>query len=331
MNPRERMLAACAGTAVDHVPAAFWGHDYAAEQAPESLADYTIRFQREHGWDCIKINPRAQYHVEDWGVRYRYPEPAGAKCVRTDFPVHGPGDLGRIGLLDPARAAVLSQHLDVVERVAREFPDVPVLMTVFNPLSVLKYASESERAVVEMLKSNPQQARAALDAIRDTFRAFAAGAVRRGAAGVFYATTAFASHDLWTPEDYARWSREDDLAILAAVADAPLNMLHVCRARNFLTHFQDYPVRAFSWAATEPGNPRLGSTPWMRGAAVGGISQDTSLVEDDPDAVLGEFASALQATGARGFVLAPGCSIPPGTPPGNLKALREVSRRARLI
>jgi uroporphyrinogen decarboxylase len=331
MNPRERMLAACAGTTVDHVPAAFWGHDYAAERTPEGLAEYTVRFQREHGWDCIKINPRAQYHVEDWGVRYRYPDPAGTKCERTDFPVHGPGDLGRIRPLDPGRAPVLSKHLDVVARVAREFPDVPVLMTVFNPLSVLKYASESEHAVVEMLRSNPGQVRAALDAIRDTFRAFSAEAVQRGAAGLFYATTAFASHDLWTPEEYVRWSREDDLAILGAVADAPLNMLHVCRARSFLGHFRDYPVHAFSWAATEPGNVRLGGTPWMRGAAVGGISQDAALVEDDPDAVLGEFASALQATGARGFVLAPGCSIPPGTPPGNLKALREVSRRARLI
>ncbi|MBI5835709.1 MAG: hypothetical protein HZB25_00555 [Candidatus Eisenbacteria bacterium] len=330
MTPRERMLAACAGARVDHVPASFWGHHYEAEQSFEGLAEHTIRFQRAGGWDFIKINPRAQYHVEDWGVRYRYPDPPGTKCVRTDFPVRGPKDLASLRRLNPERAEVLSGHLGVVERVAREFPDVPVLMTVFNPLSVLKYASESEHAVVAAARTHPDLVRAALGAVRDTFRDFAAAAVRRGAAGIFYATTAFASHDLWTPEDYATWSREDDMAVLGAVADASLNILHVCRARSFVERFADYPVQGWSWASTEPGNAALGSTAWLRGAALGGISQEAALQEDSPEAALGEFSSALQATGGRGFVLAPGCSIPPETPLANLRALREVSRRTRL-
>ncbi len=329
MTAIERMLAACAGGPVDHVPASFWGHDYVAEQSFDGLTEQTLRFQRECGWDFIKINPRAQYHVEDWGVRYEYPAPAGSKCVRTEYPLHGPRDYARIRPLDPERAPVLAGHLRVVERVARELPGVPALMTVFNPLSVLKYAAESESAVVAALRSDPAAVRGALDAVRDTFRAFAAAAVSRGAAGIFYATTAFASHDLWSPEEYARWSREDDLAILGAAREAPLNMLHVCRARSFVERFADYPVRAWSWAATEPGNPPVGATPWLRGAAVGGVSQETALQEAGPSAALGEFHAALEASGGRRFVLAPGCSIPPETPRGNLQALREASARSR--
>ncbi|HVP39758.1 MAG TPA: uroporphyrinogen decarboxylase family protein [Candidatus Saccharimonadales bacterium] len=327
MNSHERVLAACEGAPVDYVPASFWGHDYRAEQTPEGLADATVRFQRTYGWDLVKINPRAQYHVEDWGVRYRYPEPEGSKCERTDYPIHGPDDYARIRRLDPRKAPVLAGHLQVVERVARELPEVPVVMTVFNPLSVLKYAADSEQAVVGHLRSHPAQVRAALDAVRDTFRDFAAEAVRRGAAGIFYATTAFATHDRWTPEEYMQWSREDDLAVLGAVAGAPFNVLHVCRARNFVERFRDYPVAAWSWATTEPGNPPLGFTPWLGGAAVGGISQETALQQAGPEAALAEYAAALQATRGRRFLLGPGCSIPPETPAGNLRALREVSRQ----
>jgi uroporphyrinogen decarboxylase len=103
----------------------------------------------------------------------------------------------------------------------------------------------------------------------------------------------------------------------------------VCRARNFLKELADYPAHAFSWATTEPGNPPLGQTPWLHGSAAGGISQETTLQQPSPDGVREEFQAALAATGGKGFILAPGCSIPPGTPAANLQQLREWSRAAR--
>ena len=325
VTARARVAAACRGEAVDHIPAGFWGHDYAAEQTFGGLAESTIRFQRAYGWDFIKINPRAQYHVEDWGVRYDYPDPAGSKCVRTDYPIHGPADYVRIRRLDPESSPVLAGHLQAVGKIAREFPDVPAIMTVFNPLSVLKYAAASEHAVVEHLRTHPQQVRAALDEVRETFLAFTRAALRRGAAGIFLATTAFATRDLWPYADYEKWSRADDLALLGAARDGNFNVVHVCRARNYLESLASYPAHAFSWAATEPGNAPIGATPYIQGGAIGGISQETSLQAPGPDAVTAEFRAALDASGGRRFLLGPGCSIPPETRPSNLHALRELS------
>ena len=328
MNSRERIQAACEGQDMDFVPASFWGHDYAAETSLEGLVEYTVRFQREYGWDFIKINPRAQYHVEDWGVRYDYPAPAGSKCVRTDYPIHSAKDYARITRLDPLRAPVLSLHLDAVEQVARAFPEVPVVMTVFNPLSVLKYAAESEHAVVEHLRQDPAAVLAALAAVRETFCAFSAEVVRRGAAGLFLATTAFASHDLWEPAAYRIHARADDLELLKAAGAGSFHVMHVCRARNFLGEFRDYPVQALSWAATEPGNSGVGDRQGFPGAAIGGISQEDSLVAATPEAALAEWQVALDSTGGRRFIAGPGCSIPPGTPSANLHALREAAKRA---
>ena len=68
MNHRERVLACLAGEYVDRPPASMWRHFYAEETAPDTLAEAMLGFQREYDWDFMKVNPRASYHAEDWGL-----------------------------------------------------------------------------------------------------------------------------------------------------------------------------------------------------------------------------------------------------------------------
>jgi uroporphyrinogen decarboxylase len=68
----------------------------------------------------------------------------------------------------------------------------------------------------------------------------------------------------------------------------------------------------------------------LAGAVMGGISQDEALQAAGPDAVLAEYRGAMEQTGGRGWLLAPGCSIPPGTPSENLRALREAVEATQL-
>ena len=55
---------------------------------------------------------------------------------------------------------------------------------------------------------------------------------------------------------------------------------------------------------------------------MGGISQDEALQRGEPDHAVAEYRGALQATGGRRWLVAPGCSIPPATPAANLHAVR---------
>src|SRR5579884_331006 len=68
MNKRERVDAALRGAAVDRAPISFWGHDYIKEWTAEGLAEAMLANYRTYDWDYMKVNPRASYHVEDWGA-----------------------------------------------------------------------------------------------------------------------------------------------------------------------------------------------------------------------------------------------------------------------
>src|SRR5262249_43773889 len=109
LNPRDRVWAALRGQPVDRPPLSFWGHFYHRESTARDLADATLEFQREYGWDWVKLNPRKHYHVEPWGVRYHYSGRAAEKPVLECWPVHQPADWAAITERPPDRGALAEQ------------------------------------------------------------------------------------------------------------------------------------------------------------------------------------------------------------------------------
>ena len=57
---------------------------------------------------------------------------------------------------------------------------------------------------------------------------------------------------------------------------------------------------------------------------MGGISEQGVLKNGTPDQVQEEIGRALELTGERHFLLAPGCSVPPETPARNVEAVRRM-------
>lgn len=331
MNRRDRVWAALAGKPVDRPPVSFWGHFYHRESSARDLVDATLEFQRAYDWDWIKLNPRKHYHVEPWGVRYRYSGRPDEKPVLETCAVREPGDWARIGPRAPDEGA-LGEQIEAVSLLRAALPaDVPVLETVFTPLAVLGEMVREPAELRAAMRTHPQLVRAALEAVTTTFEAYVPRLLDAGADGIFLATVDWASEDLLSEEEYRTWARAGDLRVLAAAARARFNVLHVCKRRNLLLALSDYPVAAFSWAATDPTNPSLAVALSRLGAAVmGGIGQDSALQEASPDAVLEEFRVAREQTGGRRWLVAPGCSIPPGTPAANLRAVRDAVESMRL-
>ena len=324
MTPRERVLAAVRGEPVDRPPVSFWGHAYDKESTAEDLASATLGAWQRYRWDFVKLNPRASYHGEVWGLRYRYSGVRHEKPERAEIPVRTIADWDRIRTRGP-EAPPLAEQLDAVRLVRKGLgPDVPLVETVFTPLAIASYLAGSSDTVLAHLHQDEGRVRAALASIRDTFRPFVIELLRAGADGIFFATVDWGTRDRLSPEEYARIAREDDLDILSAVQSGHFNILHVCRKNNLLASLADYPVHAFSWATNETGNPTLSEGLRMiRGAAVGGISHEEALQKSGPEAVLAEVLDGWRETEGRRWMVAPGCSIPPTTPPENLEAIRE--------
>ena len=323
MNHRERVLASLAGKDVDRPPASMWRHFYAEETAPATLAEAMLGFQSEYDWDFMKVNPRASYHAEDWGLTMRTggdgsPEP-------VSWPVSEPADWTRIEVLDP-RAGVLGEQLEALRLIAEGLEgQVPFLMTVFTPLSIAARLVQSEESFMRHLREHPAEVRHALEVVTETFIRYTNACLEVGASGLFYATTSWATTDSMTLDEYNRFARPYDLRVLETASCAEFNLLHVCRDNNMLAELGDYPVHAFNWDAHGEGNLSLeeGRRELAPKVVVGGLPHKDGLVDATSEDLAREVARTTGAMGSGGWMLGTGCTFPPHTPAANVRAIAD--------
>lgn len=321
MTRWERVRAALAGREVDRPPVSFWGHDYAREWTAQGLAEATLERYRAFGWDFVKVNPRATYYAEAWGNRYK---PSGVTTRgpdNIDYVLKNGSDLDAVRPLDGS-AGPFGEQLEALRLIRQGLGDeAPFIQTVFSPLTVIGRLANGDLAFVRrQMRENAESLHRALSAVAQTLAAYAAACVEAGAAGIFFATVDWATHDTASDDQYAAFGRPYDLQVLGAAANAPFNVLHVCRRNSMVESLLDYPAHAVNWAAELTGNPRFGDAlaatekAVMGGVAVGTVAAGT------PEAVAAEARQALAETGGRRFFLTAGCSVPPDTPEVNLRA-----------
>ncbi|RMF87099.1 MAG: uroporphyrinogen decarboxylase [Nitrospinota bacterium] len=324
MSKKERVQAALQGQEVDRPPVSFWRHFFEKETSAEGLAEAMLTFQQRFDWDFMKVNPRACYHVEDWGCRFRFSGDPHTAPVLLEPAVRTVQDWEKITVLPPDQGA-LGEQLQALKLIKEGLQDeIYFLETIFTPLSIAGRLIGSEAAMKEQMQNHPEAVHAALERITETYRRFARACLEVGASGIFFATTAWASYELLTDAEYAEFGRPYDLKVLEAVQDAEFNLLHVCRSRNMLYRLADYPVHAINWASRDPSNPSLreGKAHCTQ-AVVGGIDHRKTLLKGSVEEVVAQAREAKAQTEGIRWILAGECSIPTRTPERNLTALRE--------
>ena len=330
MNKLERVEAALRGAEVDRVPISFWGHDYLKEWSAEGLAEAMLDNYRAYDWDYMKVNPRASYHVEDWGAVLEHSTDPDRGHTFKRAPVRFPEDWRHLRALEPDRG-VLGEQLAALSLIRDGLKgEAPFVQTIFSPLSVAKYlAGNRAEPVKESMAGHRRALESALDLISRVFAEYAQACLEAGASGIFFATTGWASSSQVREDEYRTFGIPYDLRVLEAVAGkAPFNILHNCGDSIYFDLLAAYPVAAISWAATLPGNPTLAEGKRRTGKAVmGGVGEKTTLPEGTPEQVAAEVSQACAQTGGRRVLIAPGCSIPPRTPRANLEAAAFAARR----
>ncbi|MBI2836239.1 MAG: uroporphyrinogen decarboxylase [Chloroflexi bacterium] len=327
MTHWERIRATLKGQEVDRVAVSMWRHFYSKETSARSLAEAMLAFQKKFDWDFVKVNPRASYHAEGWGVEVKYSGDGSPEIRKT--PVSNPDDWLKIEPLKLDRG-VLKEHIEVVERIDRGLKgSVPFVMTIFNPISVAARLAPSEELFLEHLREHTDKVNPALDAVTETFIAFSRACLERGASGLFFATTAWATSETMSEDEYRRFARPYDLKLLNALPPAEFHILHVCRHHNFLPALADYPVHAVSWDARGAENLSLAEGKAALGgkAVIGGISNLDDLAKATPQQLAGEVIGLRTAMGKRDWMIGPGCTFPPETPEANLTAIRQAVDR----
>ncbi len=326
MNKKERVDAALRGNPVDRVPASMWGHDFEREWNVQTFTEAMIDNFTRYDWDFMKVNPRASYAVEDWGVKVR---PSGEKYkapIYESTPIRTVSDWRRLRPIEPDQGA-LGEQLKALQLLNHAVGyDAYFVETVFCPLGIAQYLAGNKREVVQQtLREERSAMHSALRVITETITTFAIACMEQGASGIFYATNKWASAGFLTSDQYREFGEQYDLEFLDATKrGSKFTILHNCGSHIFFDQLASYPVQAISWDANAEGNPNLGEGKKRSGKAVmGGISQNTTLKNGSPGQVQEEVATAIELTGGRHFLLAPGCAIPPETPKKNLDAIRR--------
>src|SRR6266571_211837 len=322
MNGRKRVEAALAMGVADRPPVGAWGHTYREEWSPADLAAVTIERARRFGWDFVKFQPRASTFAEAFGSRYH---PSGHSLrapilIRAAVP-----DLDSWKAVQLTNRQVLDDQVESIGIVARELgPDVPVIQTVFSPLTVGGYlVGKSQSRVVRELRKHPEIVGPALEKIAEDLAAFSRRSVEAGAAGIFFAVSGYAGDKVMKEAVYRDLALPYDLAVLGALPrEAWFNVLHLCGSHLNFALARDLPAQAVSWSIHNQGNPSLREGRDIAGRAVmGGLSQRATLVYGPGAKIEAEARAAVGDTDGRGLLLAPGCSVPPRVREANLAAM----------
>ena len=306
----------------DRPPVGAWGHTYREEWSPEELAAVTVLRARQFGWDFVKFQPRATCFAEAFGSVYK---PAGHRLKGPVLVSTAVPDLDSWRTVEMVNPKALDDQVESIGLVARELgPAVPVIQTVFSPLTVAGYlVGKSKARVVRELRKNPELVRPALDRIAGVLVDFAKRSVNAGAAGVFYAISGYASKDAMPEAVYREMVLPIDVGVLERLpGEAWFNAVHLCGSNLNFALARDFPAQAVSWSVHNQGNPSLTEGRTMSGRAVmGGLGQRSSLLYGPPAEVEAEARRAIAETGGRGLLLAPGCSVPTRARDINLAAM----------
>ncbi|MEQ1773474.1 MAG: uroporphyrinogen decarboxylase family protein [Burkholderiales bacterium] len=309
MNKTERIKAALRGESPDRPPYGFWTHRPDIDLDPDRLAEETAAFCARLDLDFVKSMPNGFYCVEDWGCELDFSEVAlggVAKVVRPA--ISALGDWGTLAALNPARGALGRELRHLSQLVLRVGADVPVLATVFSPLTIASKLSNGAHRT--HLASNPEAVMPGLEIITHATCEFVRAALGCGCAGIFFATQD-ATHQAFDEAAYRRYAEPYDRRVLQAARNAGgwFNVVHMHGDDVMFDLLKQYPVDALNWhiGETPPsiGTYRNngGNLPILGGLQRGHITSRNLL------AIYRDVEQTIAQTQGHGIIIAPACVI----------------------
>lgn len=321
MNHRERLEGCIAKGSIDRPAIALWRHFPVDDQSPDSLAEATISFQRDYDFDLVKVTPASSFCVRDWGAIDVWHGASEGTREYTQRVIQNPDDWGDLATLDPTKGSLGAQLKSLKMIVAELGDEVPIIQTVFSPLSQAKNLVGADKLSVH-LRRYPQQLQAGLATIASSIQRFVEAAKGTGISGIFYAVQ-HAQYGLLSEEEYEVFGRSFDMQALKPATEFEFNMLHLHGEQVMFDHFMDYPVAIINWHDRESPPSLQEAREKFSGALCGGLRRQETMVLGSPDEVISEAKDAFQQTGGSGLILGTGCVMPTIVPRGNIRAARR--------
>jgi len=306
MNKIERLRATLAGQPVDYPPITIWYHFGNQHASAEVAAQVHLDFFAHYDLDLLKV-------MND----YDYPNPVGLDVVAT------PDHLKRLEPFDVTKTP-LGTQLQAIERIAKAIKGKALFVdTMFNAWNTLR-RNLSKEATEPLMAKHPDAVLKALEVINGNLIKYALATLERGAAGIFLSVPA--SAELVTREQYERFMRPFDLALLNAIkGKGEFHILHAHGSQLFLDRLLDYPVHVLSWADLN-GGPSLAETRQRSSFVLMGGMDHVKFPYMSAAFLRAQVKAAKAQAGPTKFILAPGCSVATYSFPPLIHAVRDAAR-----
>ena len=302
MTKRERVLAAIGGEELDRPPIAFW-HHFRPRGSARALAEATLDFFGRFDLDIFKVMP---------DLPYPFPRDAIQSADQWHLLTPLPVDAGNFG-----------RQMETVRRVrAAVGPDVPVISTLFSPLTEAVSFAGIDRLRAHIAEE-PATLHGALAVIADNLARLGRALLDAGADGIFLSVQGM-GNGLFTPAQFAEFGRPYDMLLLSAWREGWLNVLHAHGEYDLLfSELLRYPVSVWSWSDRYTGI----SLRRMREALpnmtlMAGLHERGAITTGPAEAIRKEMQDALAQSDGRRLIVAPGCSVPDDCPEEWLRAAR---------
>lgn len=318
---RARIETTLSGAMPDRTPVALWRHFPVDDQTPAGLAEAVVAWQRLYDFDFVKVTPESTYSVKDWGLKDEWQGNAEGTRTYTYRPVQSPDDWLKLTPLDPRTGRIGDQITALRMIVSALGPGVPVIETIFSPLTMARKLAGEQQFLVHM-RRYPDSLHAGLKTLTETILSFLDAIHETGISGIFYALQ-YAQLGLLSPGEFHEFARPYHLQVLEAAKDFWFTVLHLHGNDVMFEQVADFPVQVINWHDQETFPSLQKGKEIYHGIVCGGLKQWDTMVLGTPDQVWTEAQAAMEATGGQRFILGTGCVTPITAPHGNLMAARK--------
>jgi uroporphyrinogen decarboxylase len=314
MLPRQRIESALSGQAVDRPPFSLWSHfSTEVDHHPQALAQATYAFATKHRLDFIKTMNNGMYSAEAYGCSIDFSDVSkGGVAKVIDTPIKKIEDWRKVEEIGLAEGALKREVdsvrclLETVTNGSTEYRDLPIIFTVFSPLTTAHKISQGK--VFDHIDGGGEKiVGEALSRIAETTARLCAEVIALGVDGVFFATQ-LCQRGLASEDVYRKYGLPYDLQALAGAGGGWFNALHLHGEDVMFDFVNDYPVHCVNWHIWEspPALPVALAT--TQKCIMGGIKRAS--VSNGVIAEIAEQVSdVMAATKGKRIILTPGCGL----------------------
>ena len=293
------------GEILERTPRALWRHYPFDEYNSDRFVDAVVKVHHTYPFDLIKITPRSSFIIRDFGILDEFVENKLGIPTYLNQVVRNPEDWYKLNPLDPQKG-YLKQYADCLERIVTQLkPTVPIVQTIFSPLSQAKNLCGLAR-LIDHWQNHREALMYGLEILAESTISFIK-TINPWIDGIFYVIQECGVEELTQPS-YVKICRHLDESILMTQT-GQVNMLHL---HGKILNFKDYcsyPVTFLHWDERLSNIPLSEGKRYFQGIVSGGVDWPI-----DGWSNLDQFRKAcldaIERIGRDRFLLSAGCVIP---------------------